>query len=112
MAFGDDTLRHVAQVLRQQLRRADLVARLGGDEFGILLRADSQANAGAVLERLRTAIHGIQLLPSLNGLSASIGFSGCAQEGTTAETLFAAAEAALRLAKHAGGDQVRFAATA
>lgn len=34
---GDLALRHVAQLLEANLRRADLVARLGGDEFLVLL---------------------------------------------------------------------------
>ncbi len=36
-AAGDRTLRRVAEMLRQTLRRADVAARMGGDEFAVLM---------------------------------------------------------------------------
>ncbi len=41
---GDLALRHVAELLEGNLRRADVVARLGGDEFLVLLVRTDLAN--------------------------------------------------------------------
>ena len=42
---GDAALQHVARLLVENTRHADVVARLGGDEFGVLLVKTDQHNA-------------------------------------------------------------------
>jgi diguanylate cyclase (GGDEF)-like protein len=42
---GDAALQHVARILIENTRHADVVARLGGDEFGVLLVKTDQHNA-------------------------------------------------------------------
>jgi diguanylate cyclase (GGDEF)-like protein len=44
-AAGDAALRHVATILRRELRATDIVARIGGDEFGLLLDHLDEASA-------------------------------------------------------------------
>jgi len=44
---GDQLLKHVADTIKQNVRKSDLMARLGGDEFGILFpyaQAEAAAN--------------------------------------------------------------------
>jgi diguanylate cyclase len=53
---GDEVLRHVGKVLRQQARDMDLPCRYGGEEFGVILPATEAAGACHVAERIRQAI--------------------------------------------------------
>jgi diguanylate cyclase (GGDEF)-like protein len=54
-AAGDEMLVALADILRSQLRSADLIARIGGDEFVVLLSSDSVLESTGVIERLRAA---------------------------------------------------------
>jgi diguanylate cyclase (GGDEF)-like protein len=53
---GDELLREVALVIREQARADDLAARLGGDEFALLLPGTDAAGAEVALGRLREAL--------------------------------------------------------
>jgi diguanylate cyclase (GGDEF)-like protein len=53
---GDAALRHVADVLRKNVRESDIVGRLGGDEFGVILAQTSQEQANAKAAALAQAI--------------------------------------------------------
>lgn len=52
---GDDTLKAIANLLREQVRSADLAARLGGDEFALYLDRVSEDSAGETVRRLARA---------------------------------------------------------
>lgn len=53
---GDEVLRHVADVIKSNLRADALLARYGGEEFTVLLPLHSPEEAHAVAERLRLAV--------------------------------------------------------
>jgi diguanylate cyclase (GGDEF)-like protein len=55
-AVGDAMLREVAEVLREEVRNADLVARIGGDEFVVMLSRASAMDRADVVERLEATI--------------------------------------------------------
>lgn len=104
---GDDVLRAFAQALRGFLRSADFCARFGGEEFVVVLPETSMATAMEVGERIRTGIAQAPLLskPRVQA-TVSIGVASMTQ-GQSIKDLFAAADAAVYLAKNEGRNQVR-----
>ncbi|MFZ5445018.1 MAG: diguanylate cyclase [Myxococcota bacterium] len=55
-AAGDDVLREVCRVLRQNLRKVDTLARYGGEEFVVLLPQVDRDEALEVAEKLRRSV--------------------------------------------------------
>jgi diguanylate cyclase (GGDEF)-like protein len=53
---GDEMLRDLAEILRRELRQADLVARLGGDEFVVLLSRDTTVEGDEILRRIQVEL--------------------------------------------------------
>jgi diguanylate cyclase (GGDEF)-like protein len=98
-AAGDRVLQDVAGMLAGMVREGDLVARLGGDEFAVLLHGANSVTANAVAQRMVRAIDTIDN----RGVTLSIGVaSGTAHD---ISTLLAAADAAMYVAKRAGGNR-------
>lgn len=53
---GDAALRHIATVLRDNIRSSDIVGRLGGDEFGVILAQTDEEQAHGKAAALAEAI--------------------------------------------------------
>jgi|SRR5579884_2290120 len=68
-AVGDQVLRHVAGVLRQQTRPGDLLGRWGGEEFILLLHPPLK-DILSIAERIREAVESSPI--AINGLRTSI----------------------------------------
>lgn len=108
-AAGDDALRAVARVLRDNVRPRDLVYRYGGEEFAVLLPETTAVEAAEIAERLRAAVEqvavpGVQHQP-MGRLTISIGAADTDDGGV--DDLVERADAALYAAKHGGRNQVR-----
>ncbi|WP_147381475.1 putative bifunctional diguanylate cyclase/phosphodiesterase [Nocardioides immobilis] len=111
--IGDDLLVHVASVLRRNLRPEDTCARLGGDEFAILLEdiVDPQ-QAVIVAERILADVAKASVIGGHEVfVSASIGVA-TTDHADSLESLVAAADTAMYVAKSAGGGSFRLFAPA
>ena len=98
---GDAALQHVARILIDNTRHADIVARLGGDEFGVLLVKTNQQNAEDKAVALARAIdqHPLIWEGQAIHLSAAIG-AYCFNGSESVADAMAAADRAMYLAKH------------
>ena len=108
---GDDVLRAVAAALQESVRPADLVGRYAGDEFVVLLPNTSHDDAMTLGERLRASVEAIRLIvrdrrTDTLGVTLSIGVATSGEGAEQAETLFAAADGGLYLAKRRGRNGV------
>src|SRR6266550_259262 len=107
---GDGVLKRVAAIMREASRDVDFVARYGGEEFLIMMPETEIDGATEFAERIRKKI-GSERLP--NGeIRISLGVSAFPMHGDAPDQLIAEADAALYLAKRAGGDRVVAAAPA
>jgi diguanylate cyclase (GGDEF)-like protein len=88
---GDEVLRRVASVLADTVRMVDTVARTGGDEFVVV----AAGSAGVTVAR--RVLNGIASLEAIEGhpVTISAGIARFPQDGSDAESLLAAARAAL-----------------
>lgn len=55
-SVGDEVLRYVANIIKQQMRLSDVLARYGGEEFSVLLTNTDDKLAQEIAERIRIAI--------------------------------------------------------
>lgn len=102
--IGDQALRAVGRVLRQQSRGMDFVARVGGEEFMMLCPQTSEDAALRIAERIRAAIAAPQ--PDLPPLSVSVGVAVGATGFPDAASMIRAADQALLQAKRLGRNRV------
>lgn len=109
---GDEVLHQVAGAFIETLRDADVAFRYGGDEVLVLAPETSVASGLRVAERVREAIHRLDLphLTSPTGrLTLSFGVAATADVGVGSawQEVVVAADDALFEAKRAGRDNVR-----
>jgi diguanylate cyclase (GGDEF)-like protein len=111
---GDDSLKKVAAVIDDSVRRAgDVVARYGGEEFAVLLPDTDPAGAAILAERIRAAVEERNIWhPSTERgrLTISIGVATMVgREDADGSALVKAADSALYRAKRDGRNLVRVA---
>lgn len=104
---GDLALQAFAEVVRDNIRSADLLARWGGEEFVLLLSDTDLDGALLTLNRVRLAVQRKVIHSALPGLrmTVSIGLAEHAA-GESLEATLERADQALYRAKHAGRNRV------
>ncbi len=105
--IGDLALRHVADILEDRMRDADIVARMGGEEFCILAVNMDHKAAAEVFEELRQAVEKSKI-PIGNGqeISVTISIGLVTELGENLEAMVNEADALLYNAKQAGRNRV------
>jgi diguanylate cyclase (GGDEF)-like protein len=106
---GNNLLQVVASRLKATARAGDVLARIGGDEFAVLIPvildpAHPASLAQRLVETLSLPFRENESLPT----GASIGIAIYPADGDTPQLLLAAADAAMRRAKVAGGNRYTF----
>jgi diguanylate cyclase (GGDEF)-like protein len=105
---GDEVLRSVSAILRDQLRSNDTLCRYGGEEFCVLLTETGEEGAARWAERARVAIAEAPIFieESRLRLTASFGVAERMADTKTPEQLAELADQALAVAKQSGRNRV------
>ena len=106
-AEGDRLLKHIATVVRSNVRQSDIVSRIGGDEFSIIMPGSTLEESEHAAQRLvQRTVKMIQAdmgdIPV--GLSIGLAESANAEE---INLLIEAADRAMYRAKKAGGNRYK-----
>jgi diguanylate cyclase (GGDEF)-like protein len=104
---GDEALRIVARLLRENVRPADLPARYGGEEFAVLLPDADYAETLQLAEQIRAAVEA-HTFPH-RAVTLSIGAVTWGMASNDPEKLIFSADQALYAAKNSGRNRVHMA---
>ena len=109
-AAGDQLLRQVGALLKEQVREGDSLARLGGDEFGVLLENCPLQEAIGIADKLRQCIADFRFVSEGKSFSigASVGVVQVADGMLNLTDILSAADAACYMAKEKGRNRVQF----
>ena len=106
-AAGDDALRHLARIMKAQMRDVDRIGRFGGEEFVALLPGTASTEALSAAERLRDALLRRPWAWQGESMSLTVSIGVAAWRGPQDEVnaLLKRADAALYRAKALGRDR-------
>lgn len=107
-AAGDEVLRRVARLCRDNFRAVDIVGRLGGEEFVVLLPDTSLAQAGEVAQRVleQLRVTSIEVGEAVLQVTATLGLTQLQPDERQLDSLLQRADQALYAGKAAGRDRV------
>jgi diguanylate cyclase (GGDEF)-like protein len=111
-ATGDAVLCEVAERLKRRIRSSDVAARLGGDEFAVVMVNTNIEAATVLAEELKASLCApYPVGPVVLDIRASIGIACYPSSGLERDAILQRADAAMYLAKLAGGGRVLLAQT-
>ena len=105
---GDEALKIIASIIRENIRKVDLLARYGGEEFAIILPYLGLEAAEEIATRILEKVNNHCEIPfaSDGRLSVSIGLSIFPDHISDANALIKTADCALYMAKRNGKNRV------
>lgn len=92
---GDEMLREISNVIREQLREYDFLARYGGDEFVALVPEAEPGDVEELCQRIEKAVSEFRLTigpGKYASVGVSLGASGYPQAGETFDQMIVAAD--------------------
>lgn len=108
--LGDEVLKKVARIMKDNVRKSDLAARYGGEEFVIVLPGTPKRMAENIAEKLRKTLETEKFINEekqpKGTLTASFGVASFPENGTTPEIVLKGADHCLYLAKERGRNAV------
>lgn len=104
---GDQALKQVAGLIKQQIRRSDRVYRYGGEELLILLPETDLQGADILSQRLVQSVYDLKIVHQQSPLDTLTVSAGVAVNSSSWMTTVEAADKALYEAKAAGRNQSR-----
>lgn len=105
---GDEVLRNLSMIVRQQLRDTDYFARLGGDEFIFLFHDMDQSSVYRLCERIRLAVEDSPMAVTDGQavfMTISLGHATFPEDADSASLLMQAADKAMYASKAKGGNR-------
>ena len=102
---GDEALRIVGSILKENLRGADVAVRYGGEEFSVLLPGTNTIEATAIAERIRGHVDRTDF--PKRKVTISVGLASISDKLNSVATLVDAADRALFRAKEGGRNNVK-----
>jgi len=105
---GDQVLIRMSQVIRSNIRAADILARFGGEEFVVILPELDKPRGVIVAEKLRRLIEREVYVPIRTRLpvTVSVGVSSFPADGQTPEEILEVADQCMYEAKRQGKNRV------
>ena len=104
---GDAVLKHVASIVKSQIRQTDTLCRVGGEEFALVLPQTPLSLAAQAAELIRSAVENAVCEVAGTPIPATLSL-GVAQlgPGEVPEGLYQRADERLYAAKHGGRNRV------
>ncbi len=104
---GDEAIRQVSRVLRENLRKTDIAGRYGGEEFGVILGNTDAENAIIFCERVRNQVQAVVVKHEGQEIkfTVSLGISQASMDTDNYKTWLEQADQALYAAKQGGRNQ-------
>ena len=109
--IGDQVLREVADLIRNNSRENDTAARYGGEEMVVILPGAARDEAAMVAERIRRAIeqHQVRVDDEVLSVTVSLGLATAGPAESDPEKLIKRADTALYKSKANGRNQLTLA---
>ena len=107
-AFGDECLRALAWVCRQESRTTDVVGRVGGEEFAVLLPSTELSGGLVLAERIRERMARHVFPGETRDVTCTVcvGVVELSDEAPTVDGMLALGDTAVQRAKQAGRNLV------